>query len=122
MTGPESWQAIGFVGQGVFTARFLVQWIASEKKRDSVVPIAFWWLSLLGGFHLLAYAIYKRDPVFIVGQGAGLAVYVRNLMIVGRKKRRASRRVARAGVLEDPAHGPHPRTAPRIETAPDRSS
>jgi lipid-A-disaccharide synthase-like uncharacterized protein len=91
MTDPESWQTIGFVGQGVFTARFLVQWIASEKKRDSVVPIAFWWLSLLGGFHLLAYAIYKRDPVFIVGQGAGLAVYVRNLMIVGRRKRRASR-------------------------------
>jgi lipid-A-disaccharide synthase-like uncharacterized protein len=122
MTGPESWQAIGFVGQGVFTARFLVQWIASEKKRDSVVPIAFWWLSLLGGFHLLAYAIYKRDPVFIVGQGAGLAVYVRNLMIVGRKKRRASRRAARAGVLEDLAHGLHPRTVSRIETVPDRSS
>jgi lipid-A-disaccharide synthase-like uncharacterized protein len=114
MTGPESWQAIGFVGQGVFTARFLVQWIASEKKRDSVVPIAFWWLSLLGGFHLLAYAIYKRDPVFIVGQGAGLAVYVRNLMIVDRKKRRA----ARAGVREDSAHGARPRTASRTGSIP----
>jgi len=122
MTGPESWQAIGFLGQGVFTARFLVQWIASEKKRDSVVPVSFWWLSLLGGFHLLAYALYKGDPVFIVGQGAGMVIYVRNLMIVGRKKRRASRRAARAGVRGDLPHGPHPRAVSRIETAPDRSS
>ena len=71
MTSPICWQVIGFVGQGVFTARFLVQWIASEKKRDSVVPVAFWWLSLVGGFSLLVYAIHRRDPVFIVGQGMG---------------------------------------------------
>src|SRR3954453_20622304 len=102
------WLLIGFAGQAIFTARFLVQWIASERKRDSVVPVSFWWLSLLGGFLLLGYAISQRDPVFIVGQGAGMVIYVRNLMIVGRKKRRASRRAARAGVRGDLPHGPHP--------------
>jgi lipid-A-disaccharide synthase-like uncharacterized protein len=89
MTTPACWQVVGFVGQGVFTARFLVQWAASEKKGDSVVPIAFWWLSIAGGFSLLAYAVYRNDPVFIVGQGMGMVVYVRNLMLVARKKRRA---------------------------------
>jgi lipid-A-disaccharide synthase-like uncharacterized protein len=86
MTGAASWQIIGFVGQGLFTARFLVQWLASEKKGDTVMPVAFWWLSLVGGFNLLAYAISKRDPVFIVGQSLGMVVYVRNLMLVFRKK------------------------------------
>jgi lipid-A-disaccharide synthase-like uncharacterized protein len=90
MTIPACWQVVGFVGQGVFTARFLVQWAASEKKGDSVVPIAFWWLSILGGFSLLVYAIYRNDPVFIVGQGMGMVVYVRNLMLVAHKKRRNS--------------------------------
>jgi lipid-A-disaccharide synthase-like uncharacterized protein len=87
MTNATSWQVIGFVGQGIFTARFLVQWLASEKKGDSVVPVAFWWLSILGGFNLLIYAIRQRDPVFIVGQSMGMVVYVRNLMLVGRRKR-----------------------------------
>jgi lipid-A-disaccharide synthase-like uncharacterized protein len=88
MTGVASWQVIGFVGQGVFTARFLVQWAASEKKGDSVMPVAFWWLSLLGGFNVLIYAIHKQDPVFIVGQSMGMVVYVRNLVLVARKKQR----------------------------------
>jgi lipid-A-disaccharide synthase-like uncharacterized protein len=88
MTTPSGWQVVGFVGQGVFTARFLVQWLASEKKGDSVVPVAFWWLSLLGGSSLLAYAIYRDDPVFIVGQGMGLVVYARNLMLVARRRKR----------------------------------
>ena len=71
-----------------FTARFLVQWVASERKRDSVVPVAFWWLSLLGGTALLLYAIFRRDPVIIIGQGMGLFVYVRNLMLVDKARRR----------------------------------
>ncbi len=89
MTGSMTWSVVGFVGQGIFTARFVVQWLASEKKRDSVVPVAFWWLSLLGGASVLVYAIHRRDPVFIVGQSMGLVVYARNLMLVGRKKRAA---------------------------------
>ena len=93
MTPPACWQVVGFVGQGVFTARFLVQWVASEKKGDSVVPTVFWWLSLLGGSSLLVYAIYRNDPVFIVGQGMGMVVYLRNLVLVARKKRSISDRV-----------------------------
>ena len=88
MTSLVHWQIVGFVGQGIFTTRFLIQWVASEKKRDSVVPVAFWWLSLVGGVNLLIYAIHREDPVFIVGQSMGMVVYVRNLMLVARKKER----------------------------------
>jgi lipid-A-disaccharide synthase-like uncharacterized protein len=77
--------AIGFVGQALFTARFLVQWWVSERKHDSVIPIAFWWLSLFGGTALLAYAISRRDPVIISGQAMGLVVYTRNLMLVNKR-------------------------------------
>ena len=89
---PILWLAIGFAGQALFTARFLVQWAVSERKRDSVVPVSFWWLSLLGGLTLLSYAIHRRDPVIIVGQGMGLFVYVRNLMLVAKARRRAAKR------------------------------
>ncbi len=93
MTALVSWAVVGFVGQGVFTARFLVQWIASERKGDSVVPVAFWWLSLVGGSFLLAYAIYRRDPVFILGQSAGPVVFGRNLVLIARNKRRKAEAV-----------------------------
>jgi lipid-A-disaccharide synthase-like uncharacterized protein len=83
---------VGFLGQGIFTARFLVQWAVSEKKRDSVVPVAFWWISLFGGLTLLAYTIHKQDPPLILGQAMGLFVYVRNLMLVSKRKRRDARR------------------------------
>ena len=83
-----AWLVIGFLGQAVFTARFLVQWAASERRRNSVVPNSFWWLSLAGGGLLIAYAGYRGDPVILVGQGMGLFVYVRNLMLVGQAKRR----------------------------------
>jgi lipid-A-disaccharide synthase-like uncharacterized protein len=82
------WLMVGFFGQAFFTARFLVQWVVSERKRDSVVPVAFWWFSLLGGAALLSYAIFRRDPVIIVGQGMGLVVYTRNLMLVSKARRR----------------------------------
>jgi lipid-A-disaccharide synthase-like uncharacterized protein len=101
MTNFATWQMIGFVGQGVFTARFLVQWAASEKKGDSVVPIAFWWLSILGGFNLLIYAIHRQDPVFIVGQSLGMVVYVRNLMLVARKRRRGLKKAEAATELDE---------------------
>ena len=81
---PLAWLALGFAGQALFSARFAVQWIASEKRRRSVVPRAFWWLSLGGGGALLAYAVYRRDPVFILGQAAGLVVYGRNLVLIRR--------------------------------------
>jgi lipid-A-disaccharide synthase-like uncharacterized protein len=73
------WLGIGFLGQTLFGMRFLVQWLSSERQRRSVMPLAFWYFSLAGGATLLAYAIWRRDPVFIVGQGLGLAIYLRNL-------------------------------------------
>jgi lipid-A-disaccharide synthase-like uncharacterized protein len=78
----DAWVALGFVAQGLFTARFLVQWIASERARASVIPISFWFFSVGGGFLLLIYALYRRDPVFIAGQGLGLFVYLRNLYFI----------------------------------------
>ena len=84
------WIALGFVAQGLFMMRFVVQWIASERARRSVMPVAFWFFSLGGGILLLIYAIHRRDPVFVAGQALGLVVYVRNLALV-RSARRADR-------------------------------
>ncbi|OPY81083.1 MAG: lipid-A-disaccharide synthase [Syntrophorhabdus sp. PtaU1.Bin153] len=84
------WLVLGFVAQGLFSARFLVQWVASERAGRSVVPVMFWHLSIFGTVLLLAYAIYRRDPVFILGQSAGLVVYFRNLSLIWREKRSAS--------------------------------
>ena len=79
------WVAIGFLGQGLFFGRWVIQWIASERKAESRVPVAFWYMSLVGGLITLAYAIYRRDPVFIAGQSIGALVYVRNLMLIHRR-------------------------------------
>lgn len=90
MSNVVFWLTVGFLGQALFTARFLVQWLASEKKRTSVVPVAFWWLSLLGGAAVLSYAVFRQDPVIITGQGMGLVVYVRNLMLLSKARQHAS--------------------------------
>ena len=87
--GWDFWLAIGFAGQFLFAARFIVQWIASEKRRASHVPLAFWILSIVGGSIMLAYAIHRRDPVFIVGQASGLIVYLRNLMLIRQQRTHA---------------------------------
>ena len=84
MTAEQLWLTIGLLGQALFSARFFVQWIASERRKRSVVPRAFWYFSVGGGLTLLAYAVYRRDPVFIIGQGAGLLVYARNLWFIHR--------------------------------------
>jgi lipid-A-disaccharide synthase-like uncharacterized protein len=81
------WLAVGFLGQGLFSARFIVQWLKSEKLKKSVVPLAFWYFSLAGGLVLLAYAIHRTDPVFIVGQAAGVFIYLRNLHLIHRERR-----------------------------------
>jgi lipid-A-disaccharide synthase-like uncharacterized protein len=119
---PNLWIVVGFLGQAIFTARFLVQWVVSEKKRDSVVPVAFWWLSLFGGMTLLSYAISRRDPVIIVGQGMGLFIYVRNLMLVGKARRRAHRREGRAPSPARPVTlpGGKPRRVEALETRTPR--
>lgn len=76
------WLVIGFIGQGLFSMRFIVQWLKSEKEKKSVFPIAFWYFSIAGGITLSAYAIYRKDPVFIVGQLTGLFIYFRNLYFI----------------------------------------
>ena len=78
------WLAIGFFGQALFFGRFFVQWIASERRKESVIPRAFWFLSLGGGLILLAYSIHRNDPVFIVGQATGIFIYTRNLWFIYR--------------------------------------
>jgi lipid-A-disaccharide synthase-like uncharacterized protein len=78
------WLAIGFLGQGLFFGRWVIQWIASERKAESQVPLSFWYMSLIGGLITLAYAIYREDPVFIAGQSIGSIVYIRNLMLISR--------------------------------------
>ena len=80
------WLAVGFIAQGLFSARFLVQWIASERAGKSVVPLAFWFLSVVGGALLLVYAIWRKDPVFILGQAGGLIVYMRNLVLIYKER------------------------------------
>ncbi len=83
----NQWLIIGFVGQALFGARFIIQWIVSEKKGESTIPLAFWYCSIGGAVVLLSYAIYKEDPVFIVGQSLGSIVYVRNLILIDRKRK-----------------------------------
>ena len=76
---------IGFVGQGLFASRFIVQWIYSEKKGESTIPIVFWYLSIFGGIGLLTYAIFRKDPVIISGQLFGIFIYLRNLILIYKK-------------------------------------
>lgn len=89
ITTEQIWLAIGFLGQAMFSGRFLVQWIASERAGRSIIPVAFWFFSVAGGVILLLYAIYRRDPVFIAGQAAGLLIYGRNIFFILREKRAA---------------------------------
>jgi lipid-A-disaccharide synthase-like uncharacterized protein len=82
VTNLDWWVVLGFAAQGLFTMRFLVQWLASERAGRSVIPLAFWWFSIGGGLLLLVYALYRKDPVFIAGQAFGVFVYLRNLYFV----------------------------------------
>jgi lipid-A-disaccharide synthase-like uncharacterized protein len=84
------WVLLGFAAQAFFTARFAVQWLASERAGKSVIPLAFWWLSIGGGLLLFVYALYRNDPVFVAGQGFGVFVYARNLYFVLRDHRNST--------------------------------
>ncbi|MBC2850156.1 lipid-A-disaccharide synthase N-terminal domain-containing protein [Cetobacterium sp. 8H] len=77
---------IGFVGQGLFSMRFIIQWIASEKAKKSIIPFSFWIFSLFGSILLLIYALYKKDPVFILGQAPNVLIYSRNIYLIKREK------------------------------------
>ncbi len=90
MTSEQIWICVGLLGQALFSCRFLVQWITSEKQKKSVIPIAFWYLSICGSLTLLSYAIFRLDPVFIIGQSGGIIVYSRNIILIYREKKRSA--------------------------------
>ena len=92
-SGQLVWVMVGFLGQALFSARFIIQWFVSEKAKESIVPIAFWYFSILGGMTLLTYAIWRRDPVIICGQAGGLLIYARNLWFIHSKRARDADRV-----------------------------
>ena len=96
---PRTWQwdllaAFGFIAQALFAARFIIQWISSERRRMSHVPVGFWWLSLCGGILMTIYGVLRRDPVIILGQAPGLVVYARNLMLIHRHAQRTTAEAA----------------------------
>lgn len=93
------WVGFGLAGQLLCTARFLVQWIASESQHRSVIPVAFWYFSLGGGIILFCYAVYRGDPVFVLRQSMGLFIYTRNLWLIHAERRTAS------SVADDPRDG-----------------
>lgn len=86
ITPERIWLAVGFAGQALFASRFIIQWFKSEMEGRSVIPVSFWYCSVAGGIVVLAYAIYKKDPVFIIGQASGLFVYIRNLYLIFRER------------------------------------
>ncbi|MEW4571392.1 lipid-A-disaccharide synthase N-terminal domain-containing protein [Tautonia sp. JC769] len=118
------WLGVGFAGQLAFTSRFLVQWVASERRRDSVVPIAFWWFSLAGGLTLLSYAIHKKDPVIVVGQAVGVLIYTRNLYLIAQARRdRRSNPSPSSSAASDPSRSAggvraHAAEPPPVPNAP----
>lgn len=81
------WVVFGLIGQLLFGSRFFIQWVVSEKRGESIIPEVFWYLSMAGSVILFAYAIYRRDPVFIIGQCSGIFIYTRNIMLIYKKKR-----------------------------------
>ncbi|MGJ7916313.1 lipid-A-disaccharide synthase N-terminal domain-containing protein [Massilia sp. LXY-6] len=83
------WLLVGFGGQALFMGRFVVQWLVSERRGRSVIPVSFWYLSILGALVLFAYALHRRDPVFVAGQGLGVAIYLRNLHLLRAERAQA---------------------------------
>jgi lipid-A-disaccharide synthase-like uncharacterized protein len=83
----QFWLSIGLLGQAFFSMRILVQWLASERRKESVIPVAFWFFSLGGGVTLFTYALHRRDPVFMIGEAAGTLIYLRNLYLIWRQWR-----------------------------------
>ena len=87
MSTETIWLIIGLGGQALFSMRFLVQWYQSERQKKSVIPVEFWYFSIFGGITLFSYAVYKQDPVFIIGQSTGLIIYSRNLYFITRERK-----------------------------------
>jgi lipid-A-disaccharide synthase-like uncharacterized protein len=108
--GSLIWIAVGFGGQLLFSCRFLVQWLVSERRKQSVIPEAFWWLSLLGGVSLFFYFAWRQDIVGVLGQSSGLVIYARNIRLIHKQRRRAREQAApppaTASATAPPSEGP----------------
>ena len=100
MSATTVWLGVGFLGQALFGLRFVVQWLSSERARRSVIPLAFWYFSIFGGLTLLSYAIWREDPVFIMGQSLGVFIYGRNLFLIYRERRQSAQIPNNEGALE----------------------
>lgn len=87
MSTETIWLIIGLGGQALFSMRFLVQWYQSERQKKSIIPVEFWYFSIFGGITLFSYAVYKQDPVFIIGQSTGLFIYSRNLYFITKERK-----------------------------------
>jgi lipid-A-disaccharide synthase-like uncharacterized protein len=98
------WVAIGLGGQVAFFGRMLIQWIVSERKRESVVPEAFWWLSLSGGVCLFTYFVWRQDIVGVLGQTTGVVIYARNLRLIHKRRRRERRNAEREAIAPSESH------------------
>ena len=92
LTSKDILFGFGMAGQLCFSARFIIQWIYSEKKKKSMIPLSFWYFSLVGGFIVLIYAILKKDPVFILGQAPGVLIYSRNIYLIKKRKKKVKER------------------------------
>lgn len=112
-TGALIWVAVGFGAQLAFSARFLIQWFVSEKKKQSTVPEIFWWISLLGGAGLFAYFAWRQDPVGVLGQSSGLVIYARNIRLIHKQRRREA-----AAAPESQAAGPAPESPTPSDSTP----
>lgn len=95
------WVVLGFGAQVVFASRFLIQWVISERKKESVIPVAFWWVSFFGGVALFAYFVWRQDPVGVLGQSSGIVIYARNLRLIYKKRRREQRAAERTAAAMD---------------------
>lgn len=115
------WIVLGFGAQIVFASRFIIQWVISERKKESVIPVAFWWVSFFGGVTLFAYFVWRQDPVGVLGQSSGIVIYARNLRLIYKKRRRdarvAAREAAAAASSDDAMSSDVSRTEDDVPTA-----
>jgi lipid-A-disaccharide synthase-like uncharacterized protein len=114
--GSLIWIIVGFGGQALFSGRMLLQWFVSERRKESVVPEAFWWMSLCGGICLFSYFVWRQDIVGVLGQSSGLVIYARNIRLIFKRRRRAAKEAARAAAAEPTPMAPESGTTSAIDS------
>jgi len=115
------WIILGFGAQLVFASRFIIQWVISERRKESVIPVAFWWVSFFGGVTLFAYFVWRQDPVGVLGQSSGIVIYARNLRLIYKNRRRERRQAERAAAhpFDEPADDLPAPVVPPVQRSPE---